>query len=448
MERSSSAFARAVLAALLPATLLAVALTATPSAGQWPPWRRDEGEPPPVYPEVTAKVDWLSRRLGGRGIVLVDARPRAAYDAGHIPGAVSLDLGDDVGAREAPTVFGEAGLTGRGAIVCYGETASASDAARLFWLLDASGAERPMLLEGGVAAWLAAGGDMATDATALAPAAWTGRARPERVASAAYVALKFGVPGHEIIDARGWDAWEGVVDEAQWAAPPRVGHIPHALPYDFAELITTDDTFLDPEETRGMFSRAGPRPSTPVKLRDEFIVHGGGAPGDGALGYFLLRRAGVEKVRYFPGGWDAWAGDPNLPIVRIIGVEELKHRIATERRWFRPDAPPSGFAFFDVRHEGNHATGHLPGAVSLNSRYFADSLAVYLDRDWPGLDRAATPIVTYCYGPNCIRSRNCSTEAARQGFVRVERFYGGVEDWRLAGGELHQSPLPDRSGSE
>ena len=162
------------------------------------------------------------------------------------------------------------------------------------------------------------------------------------------------------------------------------------------------------------------------------------------MGYFLLRRAGVERVRYFPEGWSAWAGDPNLPIVRIIGAEELEARIARARRWFRPDAPPSGFALFDVRHWGNHASGHLPGAVSLNSRFFADSLDVYVERSWPGLDKATAPIVTYCYGPNCIRSRNCSTEAARQGFIRVERFYGGIEDWRLAGGTLHSSPVPEK----
>lgn len=448
MNRSSSALSRAALAVMLPAVLLAIVLAAAPSAGQWPPWRRNQSETPPVYPEVTAHVDWLSRRLGARGVAIVDARPRAAYDAGHIPGAVSLDLDADAGWREAPRLFGEAGLTGSGIVVCYGATTTAPDAARLFWLLEASGAERAMLLEGGVSAWLAAGNDMTAEPTVLPAATWVGRHRSERIASAAYVALKFGVPGYEIIDTRGWEEWEGPLDETQWGSPPRVGHIPHALPYDFSEMVTAEGVFQDPEDARGVFSRVGPRPSTPVTLSDEFIVHGDGAPGDGAMGYFLLRRAGIGKVRYFAGGWDSWAGDANLPIVRIIGVEELKDRISRERRWLRPDAPPEGFAFFDVRHEGNHASGHLPGAVSLNSRYFADSLSVYLDRNWPGLDRARAPIVTYCYGPNCIRSRNCCTEAARQGFVRVERFYGGVEDWRLAGGELHRKPLPEKKDSE
>lgn len=441
--------ARRTLAACLPVAVLAVVVAAAvPSAGRWPPWRRDDDAPPPVYPEVTATSDWLAGRLGARGLAVVDARPEAAYLAGHIPGAISLAPDPEVDPPEAPLLLGGSGLTGRGVIVCYGDSSFAPDAASLFWLLDAAGAERPMLLEGGIAAWVAAGGELESNPATLPPATWTGSARPERVASAAYVALKFGVLGYEIIDARGWDAWEGPIDESQWTDPPRVGHVPHALPYDFREFLGQGGAFQSPEDTRGIFSRAGPRPSSPVNLQDEFIVHGDGAFGDGAVGYFLLRRAGLERVRYFPDGWASWAEDPSLPVVRIVGAEELKRRIARARKWFRPDAPPAGFALFDVRHSGNHASGHLPGAVSLNSRFFADSLDVYVERHWLELDRSTAPLITYCYGPNCIRSRNCSTEAARQGFVNVERFYGGIEDWRLAGGELHSSPLPVKEEGE
>lgn len=428
--------------ALLLSVLVAILLTAAPTSGRWPPWRRDEETAPPVYPEVTAQADWLARRVGARGVAVVDARPVAAYEAGHIPGAVSLASAATLNPAEAAAAVAERGLTGRGTIVCYGDSTFAPDAAKLFWLLDAAGAERAMLLEGGLGAWRAAGGELNSEAVTLPATDWTGSPRPERVASAAYVALKFGVFGHEIIDTRGWEAWEGPTDEAQWGDPPRAGHIPHALPYGFREFAGSDGALLSPEDTRGIFSRVGPRPSTPVRLNHEFIVHGDGTPGDGAIGYFLLRRAGIEHVRYFPGGWSSWVEDACLPVVRIIGAEELKHRIARTRRWFRPDAPPAGFALFDVRHEGNHSSGHLPGAVSLNSRYFADSLDVFLERNWPGLDRTTAPVVTYCYGPNCIRSRNCSTEAARQGFVNVERFYGGIEDWRLVSGELHSTPLP------
>jgi len=74
--------------------------------------------------------------------------------------------------------------------------------------------------------------------------------------------------------------------------------------------------------------------------------------------------------------------------------------------------------------------------VSLRSDYFADSVDVRLERYWPKIDRETVPVVTYCYGESCIRSRATSTAAAREGFVRIERFLGGLDEWRHAGGEL------------
>ncbi|MBD3347635.1 MAG: hypothetical protein GF400_00365 [Candidatus Eisenbacteria bacterium] len=410
---------------------------ASTGAVQWP-WMRDEG--PPSYPEITATADWVAARAGDGELVVLDGRPAAEYAAGHIPGAVSappgaIPIGPPSDLGKIAEAFASLGVTGRGQIVCCGASALDADAAALFWALEAAGAESPMLLAGGFEAWTSGGREVERDAVVLSPDTWTGSPRDERLASAAYVALKFGVDGHEIIDTRGWDTWSGERGEAGMDKGERRGHIPHALPYDFSEFLKADGSLGTPEETRETFSRTGPRPSSPVDLEDEFVVYGRGGA-EGAVGYFLLRRAGVEKLRYFPGGWSQWGGDRSLPFVRIAGPDELLERVRRSRRWLRPDAPPEDFILFDVRHWGDHAVGHIPGAVALSSSFFADSLDVYLERHWPDADRTVTPVVTYCYGSNCIRSRNTATEAARQGFVHVERFYEGVEGWRLVGGEL------------
>lgn len=404
-------------------------------AVEWP-WLR-KTESPPVYPEVTVAAEWLSANLRSSSVSVLDARPTEAYESGHIPGAVSVpasSLGlERVGSGEIGSVLGDLGLTGRGRVVCYGDATLDENAALLFWALDIAGAEAPAVLEGGLDAWSALGYGIDSGEESLPPVTWTGAPRPRDFASAAYVALVFGVDGHEIVDTRGWEQWSG--EAPADGASGRAGHVPHALPYDFTEFQRSDGTLLPPEETRQIFSRFGPRPSNPVDLDHEFIVHGAGGP-DGALGFFLLRRAGVERLRYFPAGWGEWARDVSLPVVRIVGAEELVQRVASSRRWLRPDAPPEGFLLFDVRHWGDYASGHIPGSVGLPSTWFADSLDVYVDRHWPEIDRASTPVVTYCYGSNCIRSRNTATEAARGGFVRVERFYEGVSGWRLAGGDL------------
>jgi thiosulfate/3-mercaptopyruvate sulfurtransferase len=416
--------------------LAALLVSRTATAAPWPSWLRGNDEAAPTYPDVAATTDWLQGRLGSRGLVVVDARDRASYLAGHIPGAVSIPAGEIVDPAAAAALLGTRGLSGRGRIVCYGGPGVAPDAARMFWLLDVAGAESPALLVGGFAAWRAGGGEVAAEETTFPPVTWTGSPIPERSASLAYVALIFAQKGHEIIDTRGWDAWVGPVSQAEWGTTVRRGHIPYALPYDFSEFRGEDGALLPPEETRRSFGRVGPRPSSPVSLDDEFIIYDDGASGAGAVGYFLVRRAGVQRVRYFQGGWREWAADPDLPVVRILGGDELRQMLARGRHWFTPDAHPAGFAFFDVRHWADFAHGHLPGAVNLDSKDFADSLDFYLDKYWPDLDRASAPIVTYCYGSNCIRSRICSAAAARQGFVNVERFYGGLTEWRSVGGQL------------
>ena len=414
-----------------------IASTATDAAaGPWPPWAKDKDAPEPVYPDVTTTVSWLADRLGGRGLVVVDARSRESYLAGHVPSAISIpasSLSDCPDVREA---LAERGLSGRGRIICYDDGSYSADAARLFWLLEVAGAPCVSILEGGLAAWVGAGCETANEERALGLATWLVEPETGRAATAAYVALNFGEKGHEIIDARGWDAWKGPVAESDLGTARRVGHIPHALPFDFCRFVLPEGGFADAVETRKTLAKSGPRPSTPVDLEDEFIVYDDGATGEGAIGYFVLRRAGVEKVRYFPGGWNEWVSDPGLPVVRIVGAEELQFRLAKGRRWFKSDAPPKSFAVFDVRHRGDYGRAHVPGAVSLNSSFFADSLDVVLERHWPDLDRTRFPIVTYCYGSNCIRSRNCATEAARQGFINVERFYGGLDEWRAIGGKL------------
>jgi thiosulfate/3-mercaptopyruvate sulfurtransferase len=416
---------------------LALLLTLGCAAGAaWPEWLGRGPGPEPDYPDVTVSPSWLLRNAEARGVVVLDARPIGDYLSGHIPGSISVDPWLTPDPAVLVRVFGESGLTGRETFVCCGEGSGSGRAARVFWLLELAGARGAAMLEGGLDGWRALPGTIVTDETTLPPVEWSEDPVLDRIASREFVRRSYGEDGVEIIDARGEDAWRGPVAEALSGNPARSGHIPHALPFDFNAFLGEDGSYLPASETWLEFAALGPRPSNPVDLTSEFIVHGDGITGDGALGYFLLRRAGIERVRYYAGGWSDWASDPYLPVVRIVGAEELSARLRKERRWFRPDAPPGSFAFFDVRHPSDHARGHVGGSVSLDSRVFADSLAVALERHWPDIDTSSAAIVTYCYGVSCIRSRATSTAAARHGFVHVERFYGGVDEWRGIGGRL------------
>ncbi|MFH1689985.1 MAG: rhodanese-like domain-containing protein [Candidatus Eisenbacteria bacterium] len=432
-------------------------LPGSATAQTWPGWAKREPVPEPDYPDVTFTVDRLVDRLGARNVVVIDCRPTSSYGAGHLSGAISFPSESAPRVESLPElerlpgVLGELGLSGGEWLVCCGEVSYSRDAARVFWLLEVAGASRVAILDGGIASWRAAGHELVTEETQRPPVEWTRELAPELLATREYVRRSFGEPGVELIDARGLEAWRGTAEREYWGTLVRVGHIPHALPFDFTTFFAPDGSFLEPSETWSTFAELGPRPANPVDLSDEFTVHGWGVGGDadsgqwgedvwgdGPLGYFLLRRAGIAKVRLYPGAWRDWSGDPYLPIVRVVTAEELMHRLGKLRRWLRPNAPPEDFAFFDVRHPADHARGHVGGSVTLRSDYFADSLDVRLERYWPDIDRSTTPVVTYCYGESCIRSRATSTAAARMGFVFVERFYGGLDEWRLVGGKLVQ----------
>ena len=421
---------------LVAAGLLSAAGTA---AGGWP-WLNRGAEHKELPPEVTTEQNWLASHVGGRDLVVVDARPSEAYGRGHIPTAISIPPGELPMPPDLSGALAERGLSGAERIVCYGADAYSSDAATLLWMLELAGAGRASVLDGGLAAWRGAGRNTTAERAALPETTWEPEPRPRLFADTDYVEAHYGETGYEIVDARGRDAWARSLPEGTEGG--RVGHIPHSLPFDFRTLLGADGFFLPVEITHEILAELGPRPSTVVDLADEFIVHGDGTTGEGALGYFLMRRAGVGNVVYYPEGWLGWSADESLPVVRLIMAEELMDRLDRERRLLRPDGPPKQFVLFDVRHFSAYdgGRGHIPGAVSLSSSQFADSLEVYLERHWPGIDRAETPIVTYCYGEHCIRSRYTSTYSARAGFLKVERLFGGLSEWRGVGGEVAHTP--------
>jgi thiosulfate/3-mercaptopyruvate sulfurtransferase len=419
---------RAASAPLAILVLATACVWAAPAAGQWP-WEKSEPDPEPVYPDVTVSVSRLAEGLSARDVVALDARPRGAYLLGHIPDAVSAPVWSLPEPPALAEALGKLGLSGAERVVCYGDSLDSENAARLFWLLESAGAADVAVLEGGMEAWVREAGEIETDERAPRAAEWKREANTSRVATRDYVRDAYGEKGFELVDARGWDVWEGEPQEPGVTPQARTGHIPHALPYDFDEFVTSDGALRSPEDTRATFSRLGPRPSNPVDLQDEFIVYGRGGPSDGAVGYYLLRRAGIARVRYYPGGFGEWSSRPELPVTRVIHAEEVLARLNRELRLLVPDTPPRSFILLDVRHDRDYGIGHIPGAVNLQSNAFADSLDAALARHWPAVDRASTPIVSYCYGPSCIRSRNCSTMAARAGFLNTERFYGGIEEW-------------------
>ncbi len=259
---------------------------------------------------------WLRAHLGDDDVVVVDVRwyldgrsGRAAYDAGHIPGAVFADLDTDLsnapsfqGGRHPlpePSKFaaamGSMGIDETKRVIAYDDTGGIT-AGRLWWMLDVLGSE-VAILEGGIDAW---GEPLSTEVmiperVAFAERPWPG----ERIMTKGQLRDSLG-SDLVILDARAAQRYAhgGEVD-------PRPGHVPGARSAPATENLV--DGRLEPDaELADRYAALG--------AADRSTVAYCGSGVSACIDLIALRRAGLPDARLFVGSWSAWGADESLPI--------------------------------------------------------------------------------------------------------------------------------------
>jgi thiosulfate/3-mercaptopyruvate sulfurtransferase len=253
-------------------------------------------------------VDWLSARLGQSDLQLVDCRwklrepgaGRAAYLAGHIPGAAFLDLDTDLsdppgkrGRHPLPesgrfeAAVRAAGISGDSRVVAYDEGGE-SGAARLWWLLRHFGHDAVAVLDGGAAAWRASGGELTPGEEVPEPGDFTAFERDGDTATAEEIEAGASSP---LIDARAPERYAGKVEPID----PVPGHIPGARNAPFAELAPSG-RFLPSDRLRERLERAG--------AGGEFVAYCGS--GVSACTLVLAAEMAGMRARLYPGSWSEW----------------------------------------------------------------------------------------------------------------------------------------------
>jgi thiosulfate/3-mercaptopyruvate sulfurtransferase len=254
------------------------------------------------------------------GAVVADVRSyldgrvgRDAYDAGHIPGAVFVDLGTALAAHADPVLGGrhplpapedfaaamaKLGIADDDVVIAY-DDAGGTMAARLVWMLRATGHEAA-LLDGGIVTW---DGPYETEAPDRPTAHFT--ARPWPAAQLASIDEAADTSASVVIDARQRERFHGEPD----ALDPRFGHIPGARSVPCRENIDADGRFLPKEILRAKFAAAGITGEEPV-----ISYCGSGVTACHNL--LALEHAGLGGGRLFPGSWSQWSRDPDRPAER------------------------------------------------------------------------------------------------------------------------------------
>ena len=244
---------------------------------------------------------------------LGDDRGHERYLGGHLPGAVFVDLDAELadppsaaaGRHPLPSLprLQESarrwGLGDGDAVVVY-DASSGTAAARAWWLLRWAGVADVRLLDGGLAAWQRAGGDLERGEVVPEPGdvMLTGGGLPTLDPDAA-AALPGG--GGVLLDARAGERYRGETEPVD----PRAGHVPGAVSAPTTENLDADGRFLPVAALSERFAALGVRPGTAVG-----VYCGSGVTA--AHEVAALAVAGIDAVLW-PGSWSQWSAEPARP---------------------------------------------------------------------------------------------------------------------------------------
>lgn len=229
-----------------------------------------------------------------------------AYAAGHLPGAVFIDLESALADRPTrdggrhplpqPEVFAgamsAAGISDDSVVIAYDDAGGAS-AGRLVWLLRLLGVDAA-LLDGGLAAWE---DGLATGVPVVAP----GRFAPRTWDPAHLATLQDAESAPVVIDARAPERYRGEVEPID----ARAGHIPGAVNAPFLGNLDAAGFFLDPAALRARYEAVGVREDT-----DVVVYCGSGVTACHDL--LAIERAGLGRGRLYPGSWSQYANTGHL----------------------------------------------------------------------------------------------------------------------------------------
>ena len=243
---------------------------------------------------------------------LAPGAQRDLYLQGHIPGAAFVDLDRELsappgagGRHPLPSpgnfvaAMRRAGVSAKRPVVVY-DAATSLPAARAWWLLRHYGHRHVQVLDGGLAAWVDAGGALASGSESPARGDFTGEPGTMAVldADAAAALADAGV----LLDARAPERFRGDVEPMD----PVGGHIPGARNLVMAAQLRSNGRFRERGELRDGFAAVGIDPAVEV----------GAYCGSGitaAHTVLALELAGLEGALY-PGSWSEWVTDSRRPV--------------------------------------------------------------------------------------------------------------------------------------
>lgn len=267
-------------------------------------------------------MDWLAEHLHDPNVVVADCRfvlgqpdaGRAAYEEGHIPGAIYVDLERDMsgpvrehgGRHPLPDLgiftlrMGELGIGNDTVVVAYDDQGGPY-ASRLWWMLTFLGHRRVFVLDGGYSLWKAAGHPVEREAARKEARHFSPRVHTAMMISVDELRRKLGQPGVVLVDSREAARYRGEHEPLDRKA----GHIPGAVNCFWKDGLDGEGRWKTAQAQAERFQRIG---------RDQEVIVYCGSGVTACPNVLALQEAGYENVRLYLGSWSDWISYEDNPV--------------------------------------------------------------------------------------------------------------------------------------
>lgn len=275
-------------------------------------------------PQILVSAAWLKDHLAAPDVRVLDAswhlptsdrNARAEYEAGHIPGAAFFDIDDICDERSslphmAPPMekfvsrVRKLGVGDGHRIVVY-DAIGIYSAPRVWHLFRYFGHQEVAVLDGGLPAWVAAGGALEDLPPTPRDRHFTPRIQSMLLCDVTEVSQALKLGETQVVDVRSAARFKGEAEEPRPGL--RKGHMPGAINLPFGRLLQEDGRMKSPEALRAVFAEAGVDLTRPV-------ITSCGSGVNSAILNLALARVGHKHNRLYDGSWAEWGASPMLAV--------------------------------------------------------------------------------------------------------------------------------------